>query len=198
MIEKLSSLLAFDQMDGDLRQLNESTLVFLHMPWKAPQAYLHVFFRGVSGETLNNFMLNEGMLLPPHVHDYLMQFNGGSFFQGSLSLFGITNGTVSRDPMRRQPFDIRLYNKQSRPSNAKPDEFYIGGYDWDGSLIFVRENDSKVYRRDRKSGEIKNTWISFDQFLEQELMRIRQLVNRDGTWIDPNAPTCPLDDHQLN
>ena len=48
-----------------------------------------------------------------------------------------------------QPFSIITANIRERPRNAADDHFFIGGYDWDGSYLYIDKRTSTVHYCDR-------------------------------------------------
>jgi hypothetical protein len=116
--------------------------------------------------------------------------NGLSLFSDSLSLDGYRKH-YNRKSLEFLPFDLITPNVYERPEDATEDQFFIGGYNWDGSLIYMDKRTFQIYRCNRESVEPLNTWKNLDAFLLKEVKRLSTLFDEKGMEKDGNTPTIP-------
>lgn len=141
------------------------------MPEVGPAAFRHEVFAPLPEDEVERRQRRSPTTFPPRVLAYLASFNGAHFYQGGLSIFGL-RAEVSRDPERRQPFDLIDHNGLLRPANSNPEDFYIGGLDEDGSVLYFRVWGARVYRRLETSTEPLEQWENFESMLACVLNRL--------------------------
>ena len=93
-----------------------------------------------------------------------------------------------------QPYSIIEVNKYKyeRPLNAEKDMFFIGGYVWDGSLIYMTP-DQRVHFCRRHDSQSLISWDSLHSMLISEIERLYTLFDSTGLQIDPSKPTTPVE-----
>lgn len=69
--------------------------------------------------------------------------------------------------------------------------FFIGGYDWDGSQVYLTE-DGKVHFCTPDDCSSLKEWDSLDIFLKSEIHRISLLFDDKGVEFDETTPTIPM------
>ncbi len=143
------------------------------LPEVGRSAFRHVVFAPLPEDEVERRQRRSPTALPPQVLAYLRAFNGAHFYQGGLSIFGL-RAEVSRDPERRQPFDLIDQNGLLRPANSNAEDVYIGGLDEDGSVVYFRGRAGRVYRRLETSTEPLEQWENFDSMLECVLNRLAE------------------------
>ena len=164
------------------KRLEDGTYLIGKVPHVAPKAWLHAIYPPMQGEL--------SIQVPSLYLQFLKQINGASLFSGTLDLFGKRNNYNRDEISVWQPFDIVKPNTIERLHDAKPDYFFFGFYDWDGSLLYFDEKN-KIHRCSSDSSIPLNTWSSFSDFLKSEMSRISLLFDENGREIDENVPTCP-------
>jgi hypothetical protein len=82
-------------------------------------------------------------------------------------------------------------NTIERPKDAADAFFFIGGYSWDGSHLYIDSQTLKVFRSKRKTAEPLNEWRTFEDMLVEEAIRIALLYHDNGHRIDIHSPTVP-------
>lgn len=118
--------------------------------------------------------------------------NGLRLFVDTLNLFG-HRGNYNRDIVSAyQPYDIITLNNRERPTDATEDMFFIGSYDWDGSLVYISRTDEKVHFCKSHSARPLYEWESFDVFLQSEIIRLDKLFDDNGIELDTSSPTIPI------
>ena len=165
-----------------------------HAPHIGSEAWLNTMYDPITDDDIVNMEESIGRKIPSQYRDFLIHCsNGLNIVSTTLCLFGYRK-MIGRDiVVSRQPFDLVTLNryKSERPHNATTDLFFIGGYDWDGSQVYLT-NDGKVhfcYPNDCTS--LKN-WDSLDDFLTSEILRIYSLFDDNGVELDENVLTLPV------
>ena len=162
------------------RRLDNGTHLIGHIPHHAPQAYLHTLFSpatpGLIAKAKSTIFAKEAFdrFIP-----FLSQYNGADFFLGSLALNGIRFGPLSRSSDERQPFDLLELNSFERPKNADPKDLFIGSYNEDGSLIYMKP-DGRVYACKRNDAIPYSYWPNLAEMVSAELSRLDKLFDSDG------------------
>lgn len=139
------------------RALEDGTQLFGHVPYVAPDAWLHIIFRPLLAHELQEIEGELGRPLPDEYARFLKHTNGLSLFSGALSFDGFRTDYTRRGDVW-QPFSLRIPNLLERPRAAPGSAFFIGGYSYDGSLLFIDEADGVVRRCDRDFAVLLNEW----------------------------------------
>ncbi|MGS0747493.1 hypothetical protein [Halpernia sp. GG3] len=69
--------------------------------------------------------------------------------------------------------------------------FLSGGYNWDGSHLFIDKQTNLVHCCERWDANPKFTWQSLEDMIISELERIYNLFDEKGVELDENIPTIP-------
>ena len=186
----ISELKPYEQY-GTITQENGTKLIG-RAPHIAPMAWLHSIFKGLE---INDVKITASELnteIPNDYAEFLTFSNGLDLFTGTLSLFGRrTSYDRVAEINARQPFAIGTTNLYEKPSNSDENYFFIGYYNWDGSLVFINKLNNKVHRCDRDDAEILNSWIDLTDFLKTEIVRLKSLHNQNGTEKNPDESKIP-------
>lgn len=162
-------------------------------PHVGSEAWLNSIYDTLSEGDVMAMEKSMGRKIPTQYREFLLNCsNGLNFMHTTLCLFGHRK-IVGRDiTASRQPFDLVTLNKykSERPQNATPDLFFFGGYDWDGSQIYLAE-DNKVHFCSPNNCTSLKSWNSIDEFLTSELLRIFSLFDDNGVELDECVPTIP-------
>lgn len=163
-----------------------------YIPHKAPLAYLHVLFRPLTIEDIYRIEDVLHCSLPDQYKEFLFLTNGINLFSDSLSLDGLRTSYDRTGNGKIEPYDIQTPNIEERPKDAKNSFVFIGGYNFDGSHLYIDTNTGKVFRCERwHSLHILNEWKDFWTMLSSEVERLNKLFDKDGRRIDPQKPTTP-------
>ena len=171
--------------------INPERALLCHTPHVAPRAYFHTVFPGVGEETIQRIEALSGVAIPRAYARLLQGFNGAILFSGAMSLYGIVE-SFTRNLNVHQPYDLLEYNHLSRPVYAKPEDFFIGGMKSDGSLLFLEGDAPTVFRRERGSRDVLNSWVNIDAMLDERMAALEKLFDEHGRKKDPNASTVPV------
>ncbi|WP_405207162.1 SMI1/KNR4 family protein [Aquimarina sp. LLG6339-5] len=157
----------------------------------APMAWLHSLFKGLEKQEIEKLETELNTEIPNRYAEFLKFSNGLQLFNTTLSFHGLRKSYDRVTEINaRNPFSLTDLNYE-RPLNSKPDYFYFGSYFWDGSLVFIDKSDSKIHRCDRDDSKPLNTWNDFNDFIKNEIIRIKSLHKENGTEKNPDESTIP-------
>jgi len=175
---------------GEKKSDNNSRLI--GNPDKSKPFYwlIKIFFP-LGEKELSN--LTDEINIPNEYKNFLLNCcNGLDLFLGTLSLFGYReNMNRTFKDVIQQPFNILTVNLKEKPKNSKDEYFYIGSYNWDGSLLYINIKDHSVHLCKSNDATSVHSWESFETFLSMEVNRICSLMKDDGTEIDSEKSLLP-------
>src|SRR5688572_22835407 len=171
------------------KEQGDGTKLFGHTPHVAPLAWFHKMFPPITEIEILKLEKNLKQDIPKPYKNFLTNENNGlSLFSGSLSLDGYRKH-YNRKSFDFLPFDLITPNVHERPNDATENQFFIGGYNWDGSLVYVDKKTYGIHRCSRERIEPLNTWKSLDDFLSKEVKRLSMLFDENGVEKDSDTPT---------
>ena len=163
-----------------------------YIPRIAPEAYNIYTFAPLTEEQL---ALVERVLnreVPKQYKIFLTLFsNGMHIFLRCLNLYGL-QGSINRKLGIQGPFDLSIPNVYERPSNADASCFFIGGYSYDGSKLYMRSGSQKMFYCLRWDITPIKEWNSFSEMLIEEIQRLKSLHGADGMLQVPREETLPI------
>ena len=163
-----------------------------HIPQIAPEAYNIYTFAPLTEERLALLERALNREVPKQYKIFLTLFsNGMHIFHRCLSLDGL-QGSINRDLGIQGPFDLSDTNVYERPKNADSNCFFLGGYSYDGSLLYIKDDVSTVYYCARRDATPLKEWNSFSEMLIEEIQRLKSLHNADGMLQVPSEETLPI------
>jgi len=173
----------------------ETAFFIAHVPWVAPEGYLHVIFKPAPSAALTD--LSSRLRLPESIASFLRTQNGADLFSGSVGVYGV-HGRGQR-LNRRNPFACFPFNIEDENQNWPPfdqDRFLsVGGYGFDGSRVCVDRNDSTVhlFKRDLRtlSENPSYSWDSVGSWLQSEIARLSVLFDKNGRILVKRSETIP-------
>lgn len=87
-----------------------------------------------------------GYAIPNEYSSFLMDFsNGLNLFITCFCLYGFMGKINRQIGATPQPFSLSLLNIYERPKNSKDTFFFIGGYDYDGSKLYIDKLTGEVH-----------------------------------------------------
>ena len=165
--------------------------LFGRAPHIAPMAWLHSIYRGLLAHEIQLLEVKIGIPFDANFKKFLTVTNGLNVFNTTFNIYGSRTNYIRDDENVWQPFDIATINKEERPLNSKKDYLFIGGYDWDGSEIFISA-DGTTFRCERDDAKIiYNSWDNFNEMLKKEIPRLIILFDEKGKQINPNQSPVP-------
>ena len=163
-----------------------------HIPQIAPEAYNIYTFAPLTEERLALLERALNREVPKQYKIFLTLFsNGMHIFHRCLSLDGL-QGSINRDLGIQGPFDLSDTNVYERPKNADSNCFFLGGYSYDGSLLYIKDDVSTVYYCARRDATPLKEWNSFSEMLIEEIQRLKSLHGVDGMLQVPREETLPI------
>jgi len=156
-----------------------------------PDAWFHILYPSLNSSELAKLQQGLGRPIPFAYENLLRRTNGLTLFARHLSLFG-RRTDYSRRVEIRQPFELSTLNVSERPLAAKASWFLFAFYYEDGSVAFIDDEQSRVFRANRSMSQVRlNQWSSLGTFLTSEVIRLSQHFDDRGRQIDPDRPTTP-------
>jgi len=174
-----------------LEHESSTAYFYNHVPWVAPQAYLHIVFKGADRYGLRE--VGDKLGLPEGWRNVLEIQNGAILFSGSISLYGVhaPGAFLNRsDFFNRMPFSIEGENR-SWPPKDRGAQVAIGGYSYDGTRAVLDLAREQVAAMPRKSTTVLENWLSAESWVKTELQRLRTMFDNQGKILVAEADTLP-------
>jgi len=163
-----------------------------HIPQLAPEAYNIYTFAPLTDEQLALLERVLNREVPKQYRAFLTHVsNGMHIFHRCLSLEGL-QGSINRKLGIQGPFDLSIPNVYERPSNADASCFFIGGYSYDASKLYMKDDSDKVYYCARRDATPLKEWNSFSEMLIEEIQRLKSLHGADGMLKSTRRSTLPI------
>ena len=163
-----------------------------HLPQIAPEAYNIYTFAPLTDEQLALLERVLNREVPKQYRAFLTHVsNGMHIFHRCLSLLGL-QGEINRKLGAQGPFDLSIPNVYERPSNADASCFFIGGYSYDASNLYMRSGSQKVFYCPRWDITPLKEWNSFSEMLIEEIQRLKSLHGADGMLKSTRRSTLPI------
>lgn len=191
-LEKVFNIL-FNYKDLGDKILENKTHLIGKAPHIAPEAWLHCIYPPLKTEEIDFLQKEISKPIPKEYDLFLQRTNGLNIFNTTLSLFGVRKNYKRDLNNVWQPFDIVAPNTIEAPPKADSNIFIIGGYDWDGSYLFIKSNDNSVHLCKKENLKSLYSWNSFSHMLESEVKRLTTLFDKKGKEINPDESTLPTD-----
>jgi hypothetical protein len=172
--------------------LDNGTLLIGKAPHIAPQAWLHTIYPPITNIQIQELELKLGNSIPKKYKTFLFNTNGLNVFNTTLNLFGYRSNYNRNVLDAKQPFNILTPNINERPKNADENYFFIGFYDWDGSLIYIDSSTNKVHLSKRDNAKSLYQWNNFQEMIENEIERLIALHEKDGKEKNQEHSTLPI------
>ena len=163
-----------------------------HIPQIAPEAYNIYTLAPLTDEQLALLERVLNREVPKQYRTFLTHVsNGMHIFSRCLNLYGL-QGVLDRRGDFQGPFDLSIPNVYERPSNADASCFFIGGYSYDVSKLYMRSGSQKVFYCPRWDITPLKEWNSFSEMLIEEIQRLKSLHGADGMLKSTRRSTLPI------
>lgn len=186
--EVLDILMAYSNLGK--QELEDKTILIGRAPHIAPKAWLHSIHAPLSDQEINELEKDLGTI-PEDYKSFLKTANGIKIFNTTFCLYGLRKTYKRGVNDVWQPFDILTPNILERSSNATKNMFFIGGYDWDGSLLYFDLETNKIHLCDNDDATSIYEWDNFIIMLNTEVKRLSTLFDINGKEYDENRSTLP-------
>lgn len=172
-----------------------------NLTWIHHNSWLHRVMPPCSEDAVASLAPKTGRQPPRELVDFLRHANGVSLFNGSLSIFGV-RGDFSRNPETAQllPYDLANHHwGWSRHFNR--DDFLVGSCGPDVNPCVWRAFDASIDRIDQTSGDVLESWPSFQDWLIGEAEWFSSCHHADGHLVEAlpippgKTPPWPQDPH---
>jgi hypothetical protein len=162
-------------------------------PFIGTKAWLNIMYPVLSDKEIVWLESELKTTIPEDYKQFLSDFSNGLIILSStFSLYGLRR-QINRDIKAnvRQPYSILTPNIFERPKNAKDNYFFIGGYNWDGSHLYIDKETNRVHCCERWDATSKMQWTSFEEMITSEIKRLYLLFDHEGKEIDRDQKTIP-------
>lgn len=167
---------AVKYFDADSVLEEDGIAKIFRMPWIAPQCFGLVLYPPAKQEWINKFEEQTGISVPLLYKQVLLKMNGGFIY--GLSLYGLPE-TMYETGLLNRSYLQPLYLGSANTGwiyEYKVDKalFHIGGRSYsDSENIGYFVDGNKIYAI-RKNGEVLDSWASFEEFLNKEILLAEQ------------------------
>jgi hypothetical protein len=187
----LSSMASFSSYGQ--KELTNGTKLFGKAPHIGAEAYLHGVYPALNKNDIDFLAQRIHREIPENLAQLYFEANGFSYFIDTFTVFGLRkNASRDIESVLSQPYDLLEPNTTERIADAEDDMVFFASYDWDGSLLYVRKNDARVFFCNADSAMPIKVWSSMSEMLFVEAERIKRLFNSSGVEIDSSVSTLPV------
>ncbi|WCC43727.1 SMI1/KNR4 family protein (plasmid) [Tenacibaculum finnmarkense] len=174
------------------KEFNNGAKLFGKAVHIASEAYSHKLFKPLNKDDIRLLENEINTKIPKEYKDFLLnKTNGLLFFVANFSLDGLRK-QLGRDlEAGAQPFDLQTPNTLEKPKNTKEEYFFIGGYGYDASKLYIDKNTGKVHYCKRYDATSLFEWESFEEMISQETKRIFKLFDDKGVRLVPGKEILP-------
>jgi hypothetical protein len=177
-----------------IEKLPNGTTLIGRAPHIAKQAWLHSIYPVLNEIEISKLENDVKMKIPDSYKFFLSSFgNGLGIFVSKFYLYGIRKDLGRTIEASRQPYSPVIANIDERPSNAKNSYFFIGGYSWDGSKLYIDKHTNEVHFCARWDATSLFSWSSFEEMLLSEVNRFSKLFDNNGKIINEDLYTTPVE-----
>lgn len=139
-------------------------------PHIAPLAWLHKFYKPLNDDDIQKLEFQIRRRVPNEIKQFLKITNGLGMFNTTFTLSGYVY-LFKREIGYWQPFS--LFDEQStRRENNHNNFFFFGGWDKDGSSIYLDTDTGKVFRCKQRDATPLNEWNCLEELLLSEYKRL--------------------------
>lgn len=167
--------------------IQESNLTGATLIGKAPHiadgAWLNRIYPHISSDGIEKIEIAIEKMIPISYVQFLTEHsNGLNIWGDTLCLFGYRENFFRDINAAWQPYSIIDLNKFDKPLNSTNNMFFIGGYDWDGSLLYMTP-DQRIHFCSSENSKSLMSWNSLYSMLVSEIERLYLLFDTKGVQI---------------
>ena len=184
--------LLFKFEEFGVEQTQNDTILIGKAPHLGPEAWLNTIYEPLSEFEIKHLEIVLNTEIPIQYKYFLRNFsNGLNVLCSTFSLYGLRKINGRDLNSSRQPYSIETPNIWERPNNSNESYFYIGGYNWDGSNLYINKENNKVYCCERYDSSPKFEWNSLNEMIYSEIIRIYNLFDTKGIELNEDISTLP-------
>lgn len=175
-----------------LKETSTGTKLIGAVPHIGSMAYLHSIYAPLTEDEIAVLEQEINNELPTSLKEFYRFANGCNLFQ-TLEINGLRkNYDRSLDDNAYQPISLKYQNVFNQPLGKTDDCIFFGAYDWDGSCLFMRKNERKVFLcLPDNVDQILYEWPGFEEFLLGEVKRLANMFDDNGRQYDEDQQTTP-------
>jgi hypothetical protein len=173
------------------KELDSGVVLYGKAPHVGKHAYLHAVYPALSLIDIDLIQQRIGRELPNCLVELYQESNGLNYFIDTFAIYGLRTNLGRSIDSAYQPYDALTPNIDERISDASEDMVFFAFYDWDGSMLYARQADERIYFCGPDSVQPKKIWSSMFEMLTQEANRISSLFDLKGREIDESKSTLP-------
>lgn len=175
------------------KEYENGTKLYGHAPFIAPKAYNFRVFSVLSEQEIIELEQDMHREIPIAYRSFLMRnANGLNLFNTTLCFYGLRKSYCRSLEAIPEPFSLSELNRFERPKNAEESYFFIGGYDYDLSKLYINTDDGTVHFCKRRDATSLLSWSSFEEMILSETRRLSTLYNDRGEGLVPHEKTLPI------
>lgn len=175
-----------------VKEYENGTIEYGHVPHFAPQAYLINVYSPINNVELQTLQDELKRNIPEQYNSFLTEISNGLCLFLYFNLYGHISSLDRSPDAPPQAFPLDIPNIYERPKNSKDSYFYIGGYRYDGSKLYIDELTGKVHYCKRRDATSLFSWDSFDEMLLSETKRLFKLFDDKGIMLVSSNETLPV------
>ncbi|WP_322084994.1 SMI1/KNR4 family protein [Burkholderia sp. BCC1999] len=183
-------MVGFSSLGEDVAK--NGTVLYGKCPHIGKDAYLHTLYPALTDAEIKILEEQIERKLPQQLVDFYGECNGFHYFVDTLIVYGLRSIAGRGADAFYQPYDMRTPNVDERIRDADEDAIFFAWYDWDGSLVYTRKNESAIYMCGNDSMKPVGKWSSLKEFLSEESERVLGLFDSKGILLDESASTLPV------
>lgn len=177
-----------------IEKSEKGTILIGRAPHIAPKAWLHSIYPVLSEQDIITLENELNTKIPEDYKWFLLNFsNGLGVFVAKFYLYGLRKELGRTIEASRQPYSPVIANVNERPENAKDSHFFIGGYSWDGSKLYIDKETNAVHFCARWDATSLYQWDCFEEMIVSELKRITKLFDANGIVNSKGLFTTPIE-----
>lgn len=157
-------------------RLPDGTRLISPSPEIAPNAWRHILFHPISYEEIKAMESSLGHSLPEQIKRFLTHYNGASFFNRQICVWGKRRSWERNIEQSWQPFDLVDHNRTNERPIGSPDSvIFFGSANRGDDWVFADMSNPGTDQIGQTTRElfapIRN-WPDFNNWLKTELGRL--------------------------
>lgn len=174
------------------KDYGNGTKEYGHAPFIAPEAYNFCVFTTLNEDDIIKLERDLKREIPSQFRSFLMTDSNGLHFFFHFSLYGMRKSYNRNPNATPEPYGLIEPNIYERPKNAKDTYFFIGGYRYDGSMLYIDSENGTVHFCKRRDATSLLSWDSFEDMLMSESQRLSTLYDDRGRILVSKEKTLPI------